>query len=583
MIAIYTMTINGRPIVVAENCSLLYLLREQLNLTSVKNGCSEGACGACMVLVEGQARRACLLTVAKLAGKQVVTVEGLSDREKQVYAYAFSAVGAVQCGFCTPGMVISAKALLDQNPHPDMAAVRRSIRPNLCRCTGYKKIEQAILLAARLLRDSTPLPILSEEARLDAAAKVLGQAEYSDDLRLPGLLHGSALRSPYPHGRLMGLELTAARALPGVKAVLSASDVPGQLCIGHLRKDYPVLIPVGGEIRFLGDAIAVVAAESREIAEQAKALIRADYQILPGIFSPAESMAKDAPQLSGEGNLLAETRLRRGDAAAAIAQAPFAVCNTYHLPMTEQAFLEPETAVAVRQGQQLWIYSGDQDIYQTRRECSEMLGLPGEQVRVIAKTVGGAFGGKEDMSVQHHAALLAWYTKQPVKVSLTRDESLQIHPKRHAMEITVTTACEADGLLTAVQMEILADAGAYASLSGPVLQRACTHGAGPYRCANIDIHGCAWLTNNPPGGAFRGFGVSQSCFAGEANLNLLAAQVGISPWEIRAKNGIRPGDLLPNGQIAAADTAYLETLAAVKPFYLSHPGAGIASAVKNSG
>ncbi len=578
----YTLFVNHQTYILEQDGPLMPWLRDVLGLTSVKNGCDEGACGACTVLLDGQARRACRLTVAKAEGRQLLTLEGLAEEERQLYAQAFAQAGAVQCGFCTPGMILAAKALLDQNGQPSGAQIRRAIRGNLCRCTGYQRIVQAIGLAALWRREGLPAQLPAAERR-DALTKALGQAVYADDLLLPGMLYGSALRSPYARARLVSLEVAQAQALPGVVAVLTATQVPGQLCIGHLQKDYPVMIPVGGETRFAGDAVALVAAESREILAQAKALIRAEYQPLPGVFSPQAAMAADAPLLRPEGNLLAETRLSRGDAAAAIAQAAYTVTNTYTLPMTEHAFLEPETAVATMEGEELLLYTGDQDIYQTRRECSEMLGIAPERIGVLAQTVGGGFGGKEDMSVQHHAALLAWHTHRPVKVSLTRAESIRVHPKRHAMTITATTACDGAGNLTAFSAEILSDAGAYASLSGPVLQRACTHGAGPYRCPNIEIHGQAWLTNNPPGGAFRGFGVSQSCFAGEANLNLLAEKAGISPFALRLRNGVRPGDPLPNGQLAGADTAFVQTLEAVEQFYRSHPGAGIACAIKNSG
>ena len=578
----YRLKINGQEIICQEDGPLLPFLRQGMGLHSLKNGCNEGVCGACTVLLDGSPRRACRLRIAQAAGGSLLTLEGLSRQERELYAQAFAQAGAVQCGFCTPGMILSAKALLDKNPDPAPEQIRRALRGNLCRCTGYQKIIQAVSLAAVWRRQGLPACLPPPE-RLDVMAKALGQAVFSDDIDLPNMLYGSALRCPYPRAKLLALDIAAALAHPGVAAVLVAADVPGQLHIGHLQKDYPVLLPVGEISRFAGDAVALVAAESPEILAEAKSLIGSQWQPLPGVFSAEESAAPQAPLLAPGGNLLAETKLRRGDVAQAFAQAAFQVSNVYHLPATDHGFLEPETAVAFRQGERLTIYCGDQDVYQTRRECSEMLGLPPEQIRVQGQCVGGAFGGKEDMSVQHHAALLAWHTGRPVKVSLSRRESLQVHPKRHAMTIYATTACDGQGRLTGFRARIISDAGAYASLSQPVLQRACTHGLGPYRCDNIEITGQAWITNNPPGGAFRGFGVTQSCFAAEANLNQLAVKVGLSPLEIRRINGIRPGDVLANGQIAAADTAYLQTLEAIAPFYLAHPGAGIASAMKNSG
>lgn len=586
-----TFTVNGQSVTVEHNQKLLYLLRDTLRLTSVKNGCAEGACGACMVLVDGKAAKACVLQTEKLNGKSIVTVEGFSAREQAVYAYAFGKVGAVQCGFCTPGMLISAKALLDAVPNPTLQQVRAAIKPNICRCTGYQKICDAILLAAKLFQADAPIP--ADEAtgamgdsliRTDAADKALGVAKYTDDIHLDGMLYASAVRSAYPRARVLAIDTTEALAAAGVVGVLTADSVPGDLYIGHLVKDYPVFIPVGGMTHFLGDAIALVIAESEEALNTGKQLVRIAYEPLMPVLSPAASMADGAARVhEGRENLLSHQQVRRGDVDAAIQAGAHVVTNRYSVPFTEHAFLEPECAVACPEGDGVRIFSGDQGVYQTQHECADMLGLPRESVRVSAMTVGGGFGGKEDMSVQHHAALAAFLTKRPVKVRLTRSESILIHPKRHAMEMEFTTACDAHGYLTAMKATIIADTGAYASLGCPVLQRACTHAGGPYNYQNIDIDGRAYYTNNPPAGAFRGFGVPQSCFAAECNLNLLAERVGISPFAIRYINAIRPGQVLPNGQVADETTALVETLDAVRPILQRNPKAGIACAMKNSG
>ena len=587
-----TMTVNGRQVVSEKDEKLLTFLRETLGLTSVKNGCSEGACGTCMILVDGRATKACVLKTSKCAGKSIVTCEGLTPRERDVYAYAFTSCGAVQCGCCTPGMVLSATGLLDAVPDPTRAQVKEALKNNICRCTGYKKIEEAVLLAAKLLREGIPVPACTFTGRVgenlprvDAPAKTVGDAEYVDDMRVEGLCFGSAVRSAYPRARVLSIDVSEARALPGVVALLTADDLPGNPKVGHLKKDYDVLIPVGGITHFLGDAVALVAAEDCETLERAKALVRVEYEELPGVFSPAEAMAPGAPLVHEEtpGNLLAHEHLVRGNADEAIRRSKYVVTTHYSTPPTEHAFLETETALAMPDGDGVVIYSADQGIYQTKKECAEATGLPPEKVRVVARMVGGGFGGKEDMSVQHHAALLALAAKRPVKVALTRKESILIHPKRHAFEMEFTTACDENGYLTAMKATLISDTGAYASLGGPVLQRACTHAAGPYNYQDIEIDGKAYYTNNPPAGAFRGFGVTQSCFATECNLNLLAEKAGISPWEIRYRNAIRPGQVLPNGQIADETTAAVETLMTVKPYYDAHPRAGIACAIKNSG
>ncbi|MEG2874943.1 MAG: selenium-dependent xanthine dehydrogenase [Hydrogenoanaerobacterium sp.] len=582
--------VNGEPAEALKDEKLIYFLRDSLNLTSVKNGCSEGACGTCMVLVDGKATKACILTTARVEGKSIITAEGLTEREKDVYGYAFSHAGAVQCGFCTPGMVISAKALLDVNLSPTRADVKEAIKNNICRCTGYKKIEDAILLSASIFKENSEVPhhdftgIIGENLhRVDAAAKALGTAEYADDLYPEDMLYGGAVRSGHARAKVLSIDVSAAKALKGVAAVMTASDLPGNQKVGHLKKDYDVLIPEGKITHFAGDAIVLVAAESRELLEEARSLVKVEYEVLTPVLSPTEAMAEGAPKVHEGGNLLADEHLKRGDADAKIKASKYVVTTKYSTPFTDHAFLEPETAVAMPDNDGILVYCGDQGIYQTRRECAEALGLPEEKVRVIAKMVGGGFGGKEDMSVQHYAALLAFKSQKPVKFALTRKESILVHPKRHPMEMEFTTACDENGKLTAMKATIISDTGAYASLGGPVLQRACTHAAGPYNYQDIDIEGRAYYTNNPPAGAFRGFGVTQSCFATECNLNLLAEKVGISPWEMRYRNAIRPGETLPNGQIADDSTALAETLEAVKSYMDEHPKAGIACAIKNSG
>ncbi len=585
-----TLTVNGNTITTDFAGKLLPFLRDTLRLTAAKDGCSEGACGACMVLIDGKPTRACVPRVPGLAGKSVLTVEGLSAYEKRVYGYAFAAAGAVQCGFCTPGMVISAKGLIDRNPSPARADVKRAIRANICRCTGYQKIEDAVLLAAELFRERKEPPETDETGRVgenmtrvDAVSKTLGTSAYCDDLLLPGMLYGGAVRSAYPRAKVLRVDVSRAKQAEGVVAALRAEDVPGQRKIGHQKQDWDALIAEGETTRYLGDAIVLIAAETKEQLRAAKALVSIEYEVQKPLCSPSEALADGAPRIHPDGNVLATEHLVRGDADSAIAQSAHVVTRHYSTPFTEHAFLEPETAVALPEGDGIRIFTGDQGVFQTRWECARLLGLPEEKVRVTAKTVGGGFGGKEDMSVQHHAALLAFVTGRPVKVSLSRQESLIVHPKRHPMEIDVTTACDADGRLTAVKASVTSDTGAYASLGGPVLQRACTHAAGPYRCPNIDIAGRAVYTNNPPAGAFRGFGVTQSCFATECNLNLLAEMVGISPFEMRYRNAIRPGQTLPNGQIADESTGLVETLDAVRQVIEANPNAGIACAMKNAG
>ena len=586
------LTVNGAPVECHDdNKKLIAFLRDDLRLTSVKDGCGEGACGSCMVLVDGKPIRACIPSLGSIRESNVVTVEGLSPREKEVYAHCFAAAGAVQCGFCTPGMLISAKALLDSNPAPTRAEVKTAIRPNICRCTGYVKIVDAIIMAAELFREGAPIPETKFSGRLgedffrvDAKEKTLGTGLYSDDMAVEGMAYAKALRSRYPRARILEIDVSAAQTHYDCIRVITAGDVPGDIKCGHLKKDWDALIATGDVTRYVGDAVAIAVTGKKESLDEVLSLIRVEYEELPAMFSPAESLEEGAPHIHEGGNILSVQKLKRGDADAVIATSKYVVTNHYSLPFTEHAFLEPECAIAVPDGDEgLILYTGGQSIYDEQREISGLLGIPAERIRVVSMLVGGGFGGKEDMSVQHHAALAAWVIKRPVKIKLSREESIKIHPKRHAMEIDFTTACDENGIITAAKAEIISDTGAYASLGSPVLQRACTHAGGPYNYQNIDVVGKAVYTNNPPGGAFRGFGVTQSSFAMECNLNLLAEKAGLSPFEIRCRNAIRPGQVLPNGQIADNSTSMVECLHAVRDAFEKSPFAGIACGFKNSG
>lgn len=582
--------LNDRDVEIEEGRTLINYLREECDLTSVKNGCGEGACGACMVLVDGKATKACILKSDKIEGKEIQTVEGLSDRDKKVFAYAFSKAGAVQCGFCIPGMVISAKALLLKTLNPTLDEVKKALMGNICRCTGYVKIEKAVLMAAEILRENREVPtvfckgIVGEEmGRIDAEDKILAEGEYVDDMKINGMIYGFALRSKYPRALVKNIDYSDAEKLEGVVKVVTSKDIPGERYGGHLKKDWPALIEVGEETRYVGDAIALVAATSMDIARKAADLIKVDYEELEPLSLPEEAMKEGAPKIHKDGNILVREVLKRGNVDEALKNSKYVVTNHYSVPFTEHAFLEPESAVAVPTEKELIVYTGSQSVYDDLHEITHLLGLGEDKVRIISKYVGGGFGGKEDMSCQHHAALLAYLTGKPVKMTLTRAESIKVHPKRHAMEMEFTTACDEKGKLTAMRAKIIADTGAYASLGGPVLQRACTHAAGPYNYQNSEVEGIAVYTNNPPGGAFRGFGVTQSAFATECNINQLAELVGISPWEFRWRNAIEAGQELPNGQIADPSTALKETLLAVKDVYDNNEYVGIACAFKNSG
>jgi aldehyde oxidoreductase len=588
----YIINVNGKTYETYEDKSLLRFLRDDLHLYSVKDGCSQGACGTCTVLVGEENKRSCTVKLSKLKDAEVITNEGLSDEEKEAFVYAFTKAGAVQCGFCIPGMVMSGASVIRKNLNPTEDEIRKGIKNNICRCTGYAKIVEGIKMAAAILRGDLNIEDEDKSARVgqrsqrvDAREKILGTGIYADDIEMEGMLYGSCVRTKFPRARFVDIDYSEALKLDGVVGVLTADDVPNNL-IGHLQQDWEVFVKKGEITKSLGDALCFVVAENTKVLEEAKKLIKIELEELKPVSTVRDAMKADAPKIHPNGNLCQERHVRRGNAEEALKECTYVVTKKYKTPFTEHAYLEPECCVAIPYKDGVKVYSSDQSVYDTRRELLIMFGWQDTPNRVVVENtlVGGAFGGKEDMSVQPAASLAAYLYKRPVKHKMTRDESLRWHPKRHPMEATFTLGCDENGIFKAMKAEIYFDTGAYASLCGPVLERACTHSVGPYNYHNTEIDGYGYYTNNPPAGAFRGFGVCQSNFALESNINLLAEKVGISPWEIRYRNAIRPGEVLPNGQIADCSTALVETLLAVKDVYEKNKDrAGIACAMKNAG
>lgn len=605
----YTLTINGadHEVDVADDADLMIVLREKLNYKSVKDGCNQGSCGTCTVLVNGKAVRACTQKVKRLAGKQIVTIEGFTEREREIFGYAFAKSGGVQCGFCIPGMVIAGKGLVDANTDPSRDQVKSAIRANMCRCTGYEQIEDSILVAAQLIRDGAAVPEIPQKLavgedvfREDAIDKALGIGEYVDDIIMEGITYGRNVFTEHARAQVLSIDVSEATAMPGVIAVFTAEDIPGSQKIGHLYKDWPGMVAVGQSTKCIGDTLAMVVAETREQADAAVAAVKVEYEVYEPITDTAVAMQDDTPQIHGEGfmkfgqywipenNVCAHEEIRRGDVDEGFARSKYFAEATFDLPAQEHAFMETEGAIGVPDGDGIFVISGGQGIYDEYHEISEYLNLPMDKVRIRSALVGGGFGGKEDLSVQHQAALCAFLTQRPVKVLFTRQESFNYHPKRHAMKISMKLGCDENGIFQAMRARIVSDTGAYASLGGPVLQRACTHAGGPYAYENMEVIGDAVYTNNPPAGAFRGFGVTQSAHVIECMVNDLAEQLSLSGWEIRYRNAIRPGKSLPNGQIADESTAMVETLEAVKEDFEKYDAdpdlfVGIASALKNAG
>ena len=463
-------TLNGQPMRAENGLSLLSYLRDVAGLTGAKNACGEGACGACSVIVDGKLLSSCVMPIERVAGKSVLTIEGLPEAERELYARAFADAGAVQCGFCTPGMVMAAKALLDANPSPTESDARAALRRNLCRCTGYAKIVAGVLLAAERKRSATPdlgaersggAALGARLVRVDARIKARGEAAYVDDLHAPSMLHAAVLRAAHPRARLVSLDVAAARTLAGVVSVATWEDIPGSRFTGHLVADWPSLVAVGEETRYVGDAIALVAAESEAVAREAIGLIRAEYEVLEPLRDPAAALETGAPQIHPGGNVLSQLTLKRGDAVSAIAASAHSVSLHFSTPFTDHAFLEPEAALAFPPDEAgvVLVRTGEQNVFDGRKYIADTLGLPEEKVRVVSAYVGGGFGGKEDQTVQHHAALLAWLSGHPVKLALARRESTRVHVKRHAAEIDMTVGCGADGRIAGVKASIVMDTG----------------------------------------------------------------------------------------------------------------------------
>ena len=545
-----TFYINGAEVTVAKKQKLLRYLRDELHLTSVKDGCSEGACGACTVLINGEPCRACVPDTERLDGKHILTVEGLSDFEKAAYTFAFGEAGAVQCGFCIPGMVLCAKALLDRTPDPTEEQIRWAIRNNYCRCTGYVKIVEAIRLAGKILREKKiPLPattdwkIGSRVQRLDVEEKVLGTGKYPDDYYPEKMCYGSAVRSKYPRARVLSIDTSKAAALPGVICVLTAADVPGENIIGHIVHDWDVMVPVGGVVHFLGDALALVAAETPEILEKAKKLVKVEYEILPAVHNPEEAAAPYAPLVHRKGNLLTHKHVSRGNAEEAIAHSKFVVQDHFSTPFTEHAFLEPECAVAVPDGDGIRLYTTDQSAHTTLHEVTMALGLPhreGQDPECPRRRRLRRQGGHDRPA--RMAALIAYKTGRAVKVQAERAPS-PCSSTRSAIPSRWTSrwACDENGMIQGVKAKVVSDTGAYASLGGPVLERACTHAAGPYAYENFEIDGYCLLHEQPACRCVPRLRRDADLLRhGDAAEHDAADVVGISPWEIRYRNAIRP-------------------------------------------
>ncbi|MHB8457326.1 MAG: molybdopterin cofactor-binding domain-containing protein, partial [Acidimicrobiales bacterium] len=587
--------LNGKTVEVNDgHPHLLAALREELGITSAKDGCSpSGQCGCCTVLIDNKASISCQISLERVAGKSIVTLEGLDEAERRRFAAAFASTGALQCGFCTPGIVVRLKALLDKKgsglTREDAA---RHLGAHLCRCTGYAKILDAVELLAAGTEVATELPrgIGARGMKYESLQLALGDRPYVDDLRVPGMLHGALRLADHARAEVLGIDSSKALALAGVKAVYTAADVPGELRVGIIHTDWPVFIPVGGVTAYLGDVLAIAVAKTREIARQAASLIEVDYRPLRPITDPLAAIDDTEDAVSGlSGNVLSRSTYRRGDVEAALARSHHRLHEVFQTQRVEHAFLEPEATLAVPlPGGGLHVYSGGQGVWDDRNQIASVLGMDPCEVVVELVSNGGAFGGKEDMSNQAQTALAARLLGQPVKCALSREESLLMHPKRHPIRLEYWVGCDGEGRLTGLRARMVGDSGPYASVGMKVLERAAGHASGPYRTETIDVESIAVRTNNPVCGAFRGFGANQAQFAMEGVMDRLAEMVGISGLEIRRRNVVRPGDVWGPGQImddgSSGAAMCLEALAgAYEAAVADNKAVGLGLGLKNSG
>lgn len=572
---------------------LLKYIRDIEGITTVKDGCApQAACGACSVLINNKAELACAIKMEKVEGKYIVTPDGLDDYRKRVFTSAFVEKSGVQCGFCIPGIVMQANALIDKNPSPSREEIARALQPNICRCTGYKKIIDSIEYAAEAIREfkELPSPKKSETGvgkrypKYDAENLVLGLSPYVADVKIEGMLHGALKFSKYPRAVVKKIDTEKADKLNGVVKIVTANDIPGERFTGLIVKDWPIYVKVDEETRYVGDVLACVIAETEELAREAVELIEIDYEVLEPVTNPFDALKENAPKIHPKGNILSTTIVDRGNVDEALANSKYISHGVYTTQMIEHGYMEPECSVAKPDSNGgVEVLSQGQGVYEDRKQIAKLLNLPEDKVRVILVPNGGGFGGKEDLSVQHHAALASYLLKRPVRIALTRDESILMHPKRHPLTMDYTLGCDENGKLTALKCDILGDTGAYASVGMKVLERSAGHATGAYTVPNAYIKSVAAYTNNLPCGAMRGFGVNQVTFAIENCIDDICEQGGFNRWQFRFDNALVDGSITSTGQILYGGTGVRETLLAVKDTFLNAKYAGIACGIKNTG
>ena len=618
------LVLNGKAVEAAyePGMHLLDVLREECGITSAKNGCApEGACGCCVVLDNGRPVLSCLRKPETMEGHEITSMEGLEEDLKRVLGDAFAKEGAVQCGFCIPGIVMRASLLVQQGKAHDRDEINKALVGHICRCTGWQRIVDAIQTAGDawnngrkvepgpgrrpnyfgeqygLVRTTTykngdhpPTGVGASPVRYGSIDQAMGTKQFVDDMRVSGMLHGAPVLTEHPRAKFLSIDTSEAEKIPGVKRIFTAKDVPGPRGTGIAARDLPVFVAIGETTCCIGDMFALVVADTMHHAREAAKKVKIGYEVLRPVTDPFEAMKPESPWVHCEGNMFVApnvleptTAYSRGDVDKALATAAHVVDQVFQTQAVDPAFLEPESCLAVPQGKGVKVYSQSQGPTYDHDQIASVLSIPREDVQIGLTSSGGSFGAKEDLTIQGQTALAAYTLGVPVKTTLLRTESAKMHPKRHPMTIHLTAGCDAEGRMVALRASIVSDAGGYASTSAKCALRAACHAGGPYRIPNVDVEARAVYTNNPNSGAMRGFGSNQAQFAMEGIMDMLAEKVGIDGYDIRERNVLLPGDAFATGQIMRESVGIMQTLKAVKDIYKSAKYVGIGCGIKSTG
>ncbi|MCD4745045.1 MAG: selenium-dependent xanthine dehydrogenase [Bacteroidales bacterium] len=588
--------LNEQQIIYAgnTNISLLKYLREEKGITSVKDGCSgQAACGACMVEINGKPKLSCVTKMKSLEGAEVITMEGIPDYIKNTIGKAFVEKGAVQCGFCTPGIIIRTKILFRENPNPTREEIKKALNSNLCRCTGYIKIIDAIEFAFKSIKKNKKIKFSETTGKVgtslpkyQALETALGKRPFINDMKFEGMLYASLKFSEHPRAKILKIDISKAKQLDGVEQVFTANDVPGERYTGLIFKDWPLMINEGEVTHYIGDVLSGVVARTEEIARNAVKLIKVEYETLIPVTDMLEAINDDSIKIHQEqSNVLEKCIIKRGgNIEKVIKKSDFVSKGIYETQRVEHAFLETEGAIALPlPGNGIELFTNSQGIYIDRKQVAKILGVSEEKVKITLVPTGGGFGGKEDLTVQGHVSLFAYLLKKPVKLILSREESILMHPKRHPVYLDITVAANRTGKITAVKLRAIGDTGAYASVGTKVMERVAGHSTGGYNVPVVDVEAITVYTNNIPSGAMRGFGANQVTFALEGCIDDICEKGNFDRWQFRYDNALTKGSMTATGQILEGGVGIRACLLSVKDEFYNAKYAGIACGLKNSG